>query len=568
MTKKSIDGFVLRRSTSDIGEHHAGYNKVSSKSKDQISLKKVSRKDKSAAISTLSRSDQGLSRADIDESLKQIDDAADQKGNESKSRRWRSRSDKPKGKKRKIIRWLAIVVILVVLVFAGIFAVKTIMSGGAIFNGDIFGLIQQKELKMDANGRSNVLIFGTSEDDPGHDAAHLTDSMMVVSIDQKNKNAYMVSIPRDLYVEYDGKRCFEGSRGKINGYYGCLGDDYTSKEAEQEKLKEMQSFIGEILGMDIQYSVHINYSVVRELVNAVDGITVNIEGSEGAPGIMDANFDWKCRGGNEYASLATMKQNCPPNGHFIDYPNGPAKLDGEHALYLAQARGAGGTGTSYGLANSNFDREKNQQKILVALKEKALSTGTLTNFGRVTGLLDAIGNDNLRTNFSTDEIRTLMSLGDMSPEKIKSIDLYDSDNPVVKNGNIGGASVVMPVQGLYDYSGIQKLIRTTINATPVETEAANIVVLNGSGVSGAASTQADKLENLGMIIAQTDNAPTDDYAKTRIYKVGTKTKPNTEAKLKELYSVSELSGNPPISVAENIDFIVIVGSDAIASSDL
>lgn len=145
---------------------------------------------------------------------------------------------------------------------------------------------------------------------------------------------------------------------------------------------------------------------MRDVVKALDGITVTIE-SRDPRGQMDSNFDWKCKDGNAYASLATMKKNCPPNGHFIDYPNGPVKLDAEHALYLAQARGD--IAPTYGFEQSNFDREKNQQKILVAIKEKAMSGGTLTNLGKVSGLVDALGN-NLRTNFDTSEIRTLMSL--------------------------------------------------------------------------------------------------------------------------------------------------------------
>ncbi|QQR51189.1 hypothetical protein IPF89_05585 [Candidatus Saccharibacteria bacterium] len=62
-----------------------------------------------------------------------------------------------------------------------------------------------------------------------------------------------------------------------------------------------------------------------------------------------------------------MKKNCPPNGHFIDYPNGPVTLDAEHALYLAQARG---DVENYGFEMSNFDREKNQQKLLLQSKRR------------------------------------------------------------------------------------------------------------------------------------------------------------------------------------------------------
>ena len=64
---------------------------------------------------------------------------------------------------------------------------------------------------------------------------------------------------------------------------------------------------------------------------------------------------------------------------------------------------------TYGFEQSNFDREKNQQKIMVAIRDKALSAGTLTDFTKVSGIIDAIGK-NLRTNFEKSEVRTLVTL--------------------------------------------------------------------------------------------------------------------------------------------------------------
>ena len=56
-------------------------------------------------------------------------------------------------------------------------------------------------------GRTNILIFGTSGysmDEDAWDGAMLTDSIMVVSLDQDNYDAYMMSLPRDLYVKHSG----------------------------------------------------------------------------------------------------------------------------------------------------------------------------------------------------------------------------------------------------------------------------------------------------------------------------------------------------------------------------
>src|SRR5690606_36821939 len=109
--------------------------------------------------------------------------------------------------------------------------------------------------------------------------------------------------------------------------------------------------------------------------------------SDDPRGIYDPNFDWECN------------HQC----NYVKYPNGPAHLDGKHAVLLARARDS--TGMGYGLADGNFAREQYQQKILVALRDKAASVGTLANPAAVAQLIDSLGN-NVRTNVSTGEVKT------------------------------------------------------------------------------------------------------------------------------------------------------------------
>jgi anionic cell wall polymer biosynthesis LytR-Cps2A-Psr (LCP) family protein len=480
-----------------------------------------------------------ISRTDIDESLHEIDQQP-----ESKPSRHSRHAKGPKGPRprwRKVLKRFILLMLLIAFGFGAWIGIKALMAGSQVFKGDIFGIVQQKQLKTDVNGRSNILVLGTSEDDPGHDGAFLTDSIMVLSVDQKNKNAYMVSIPRDLEVQY-GMACTAGYSGKINGYFNCVNDDWKSSSAEDERQTKSREFFGNIVGLDIQYSVHVNYTVMRDIVKALDGITITIE-SRDPRGQMDSNFDWKCG-----ATYSLRLKNCPPSGHYIDYSNGPVTLDAEHALYLAQARGD--VAPTYGFEQSNFDRERNQQKIIVAIKEKAMSSGTLTNVTKVTELIDALGS-NLRTNFDTSEIRTLMSLAsDIPSSAIESVDLQ-------KAGVVNDSA--QPTAGQYDYSGIQAYIKKTINATPVSKEAAHVIVLNASGVSGVAQAEAEKLENLGLIVDDYENAPAGmTFTKNTLYHTST-TKPKTLAALKSRYGSSSLSTDtPPITVEGTTDFVVVI----------
>lgn len=421
----------------------------------------------------------GLSRADIDNSLRDID--TDQDSTNGKKKRGGKKRNYFKIAKR-ILQFLLIIGVVVGL-YVGVTAM---MAGGRMFNGGFMGLVQKAPLKTDANGRSNILIFGTSEDNEGgdHPGAELSDSIMLVSVDQEEKNAAMVSIPRDFWVELDNP-CDVGYEAKINTVYMCgkgtTGEDAAGAAALQKK-------VGEVLGFDIQYYAHVNYSVLSETVDALNGIEVTIE-SDDPRGIYDPNFDWMC---NHQCNL-------------VKYENGEvAQLDGERALALARARNAQG---GYGLSGGNFDRERNQQKIIKAIQQKAVSAGTLADVGKVTGLIEALG-DNLRSNFETKEVRTLIDLArEISGDKLVSVPLDEEGSAVVTVGNYYGQSVVMPVDGIYDYTGIQSYLRSKIVVGGAAQESKTVSVYNASGVPGLAQEFADDLEVSGMTVISVDNAP-------------------------------------------------------------
>lgn len=545
----SIDGFVPRRSSSQLGDFHT--QKAPAKP-EPVPLKgRLQKTEASSDLPVLVKEKQGLSRADIDDSLRDIDSGEVQESR--RARRRRLKKGAPKSKVRRIIKWVAIL-IAVGLVVAGIYlGYKVLSASGSVFKGNIFDLVQNQPLKQDANGRTNVLVVGTSEDDPGHEGGSLTDSIMILSVDQTKKDAYMISIPRDLYVKY-GIACNAGYAGKINEYYGCVKEG-DSLDEQRAALTKTGNFMGEIFGLDVQYGVNVNYTVMREMVNAVGGITVTIE-SRDPRGQMDSNFDWKCGVGDRKVSRAEVLRRCPPSGHFIDYPNGPVNLDAEHALYLAQARGD--IAPTYGFEQSNFDREKNQQKILKALREKAVSAGTLSDINKVTGIIDALGN-NLRTTFETKEIRTLVDLAkDIKSENIRSISLIDGDTPLMTTGRAGGMSIVQPAAGLYDYSAIQAAVKKELTSDPVLKEEANVEVMNGSGTAGVAQTEANALTDKGIIVTVVGNAPEGTYGDIEVYAVATD-KPATKARLEEIYKVTAKTTKPPVAVSAETDFVVIFG---------
>lgn len=479
-----------------------------------------------------------------------LDEPAGKTGKKAKQKKDKKQKVRKKWSRKKIALTIVGLVLATVIAFAGYFAYKFLTTGGKIFKGNVIQALFDpgQPLKQDANGRSNILLFGTSEDDPGHDAPDLTDSIMVVSVDQKKQDAYIVSLPRDFHVQY-GRACVTGYQGKLNVLYSCG----KSEGGEDGGSKALREKVGEVLGLDVQYSAHVNYTVLRQAVQAVGGIRINIE-SVDPRGQMDSNFDWKCGVGDYKVSRAEVLRRCPPNGHFIDYKIGPVDLDAEHALYLAQARGDGAL--TYGFPRSNPDRQDNQRKILIALKDKAASAGVLANPVAVNNLLDAVG-DNLRTNFEANEIKTLVRLGkDVKSQDIMSFSLEDSAHPLATANCFSGNRC--PNAGSFNYSAIQAAITSLSTGDKAKFEYAKVDVLNASGTPGLAQSQADKI-SAKLTVSNVGNAPEALGAKPiSFYDMTDGKKPATLQALKTLLGV-EVTAGKPAGVTSTADFVVIVG---------
>jgi anionic cell wall polymer biosynthesis LytR-Cps2A-Psr (LCP) family protein len=351
-------------------------------------------------------------------------------------------------------------------------------------------------------------------------------------------------VPRDLWVKYDNP-CTFGYQGKINTVYECASGEGKNEDAGQQALA---SKVGEVFGADIQYTVHLNLAVVKDAVDALGGIDITIE-SPDPRGILDRNFDWRCN------------YKC----YLVKYPNGPAHLDGEHAMWLAQARNDSG---GYGLPRSNFDREANQRKIVIAMKDKATSAGFLANPVAVTNFIESLGN-NIHTNIDASEIKTFINVAKgIDSKNIQSISIIDLTPAILTTGaGPDGSSVVKPVNGLYDYSGIQKFMKLQLSGLgAISTEAAKVDVLNGSGVTGAATDLATKLENDAMTIGSIATAPT-IAGKYQLYDLSTGQKPATLKKLEQELGMSAPTGTAlPAGITSSALFVVVVGPDAAGSA--
>ena len=344
-------------------------------------------------------------------------------------------SSKKWSRKKKIIIFTILGLVLVLAIIAGVYIAKIVSTSEQVLDGSVSDFLTKNDkLATDQYGRSNVLVFGTSEDDEGHSGASLADSIMVVSVNQETKASIMLSIPRDLWVDYDGACGESMPSGKINALYSCA-IDYNNGD-KSVAAKAFADKVGDIMGVSVPYYANVNYSVIRNLTDSLGGIDVDVY-SDDPRGLYDIRLD-------------------------LTLPSGVSHLDGDTALKLARARNSKG---GYGLSRSNFDREINQQRIVKAMQAKALSSGVLLDPNKAFSVLDSLG-ANMSTNIKMSELRTVFDVaGSINTDDMVSLSLTD-DPKLVTTDSYNGSSIVRPEVGLVDYSAIREYIAQSFKETP------------------------------------------------------------------------------------------------------
>ncbi|HUC96643.1 MAG TPA: LCP family protein [Candidatus Saccharimonadales bacterium] len=500
---------------------------------------------------------------DIKQSLQSIDNEPNVQ--RKPRRHTKRRVVKPHRAKTKR-RWIKRAIITILIIgfgIVGFLAVKAFLISSGIFNGgNLFSLLAPgTPLQTDSQGRTNIVVFGTSQDDSAHQNASgggglwLTDSIELISINQKAKTIKMVGIPRDLWVALNN--CSVGDYAKINAVYECganlfnssgnPGSNYAKQDATG--AQQLMNMIQTVTGITPQYYVHADYTVLKQAVDAVGGVNVNIVG-DGASGIYDTNFDWDC-----------------PNGAYtcknVYYPhNGVYHLDGTQALFLARARADSGAYSyeDFGLDQGDFDRQANQQKILIALEAKVQTAGVLANPVALNNLLDAFGN-NISMNFSGGEIKTLLSFAkSLSSKSITQVSLVKTGNEVVTDSEVDGQSVVVPTSGTYDFSSIIDYLTKELSNNPAVNEGATIAVYNASYTTGAASAEQAKLQQIGLTVDTIGDANNRDAGagSYSLYDQSQGKKPKTLAFLQTELGVKATTSPTPSDINSNDDFVIIV----------
>lgn len=442
---------------------------------------------------------------------------------------------------RKIAKRSALVLLLLVILAGGWLGWKVFNASSKVFGSgsNLLGFLSSAPMPCESTGRCNFLLTGYSVDDPNNTGGALTDSIMILSLNTKTHSAFMLSVPRDLWVNIPGN-----GYAKVNQTYEeGQSEHFTEAGYPAGGMGLLEKVVSKDFGIPINNYILIDNGAVKQAVDAVGGVTVNIQSSD-PRGIYDA-----------YTHLKL--------------PNGEDFLNGQQALDLTRARGDNVAGDiSYGLG-SDFIRTADQREILLALKSKAMSSGVLANPIKLGELFDAFGN-NIKTDLTTSNIRRLYDLTKgINNSNIKSYGIND----VSFNGNPhadllanywapNGEEALIPATGIGNYSKIQLFVKEITSNDPAVLEAANIVILNGGNTTGLAAAEQTVLANEGLNVSAVADAPAADanQANNVIVDNSKGKDPATLSDLKKQFGNTTSTNAVLMQMYPNASFIVILGT--------
>ena len=432
------------------------------------------------------------------------------------------KSKKSKIKPILIFLGLAIIAVVVWVGATSYGAYKKIInknnSGSAPFL-EFLNNVSPDKLKGEGDGRINILLLGNGGDN--HPGGQLTDTILVASIDPNNKKIAMLSIPRDLYVEPGEKGEYGGM--KINQVY-YTGEE--NKEATGGGPELMKATVSDVLDLPIHYYIKMDFSGFTNIVDELGGLDVTV-----ANAISDPYYPAEDMIGYEPFYIEAGSQH----------------LNGTVALKYARSRET----------TSDFDRSARQQQLLIAIKDKTLSLGFLTNPSKITGVIDVLG-DHLRTDIQLDEMQRLASiLKDIDTSTIVSKVLDNSaDGPLTSYDN--GGYYLAPKLGINNYTQIQQIAHEIFTDPYLQKENARLEVLNGTSQTGLGKEISDFLTSYGYNIVNLDKSDK-EYAHTTIYDYSGGKFPYTINYLKDRYNAEVI--DQPTTKKSGVDITIIVGDD-------
>ena len=337
----------------------------------------------------------------------------------------------------------------------------------------------------------------------------LTDFIMLGKYDPNTREVNLMSIPRDTYVD-------ETYDHKINSAY-AKGYDPENTVKIVEKMT----------GVEIDYYVLFKANVLRELVDAVGGVTVDVP--------INMNYD------DPY-------QNPPLHIHL---KKGRQLLDGNKAEQFVRYR--------KGYANADIGRIDAQQTFIKAMIARCLEPQNLVKVGTLVNIVLDNTKTNITTEIATKYIddavafkmdRVRMEVLPGAPNYINLVSYYIHDKK---------ASAELVNELFNKQTDMEELKRimeeNEENASKIPT--IRIEVLNNGSSAFNFNKVVEKLNNSGYSVVRVGNVELDnDLSKITSY-VSSQKALEIMTKISKLVGINKLESS--ININDGIDFTIVLG---------
>jgi polyisoprenyl-teichoic acid--peptidoglycan teichoic acid transferase len=316
--------------------------------------------------------------------------------------------------KTKLLIFIFVILTLIIIILRPyyLFVTKTVKVS------PILALLSIGDIKS-YNNHFNILFLGIAGAD--HEGPDLSDSIVVVSYDLKTNRLTTISIPRDVWSE--------ALHDKINSAYA-----YGEAKKKGAGFILAKAEVESIIGQPIHYAAAINFDQFEELINFVGGVDVNVENS-----FVDKEFPISgkendlCNNDPEYKCRYKT----------VSFSKGMTLMNGQTALNFVRSRHA------LGSEGSDFAREKRQQKVIEAIKNKLIAfikKPDLIQYKKLYDLTDKLVKRDINNQQAAIILKDIILKRDFKQEKIVlSQDFFF--NPEINLEKYDGKWVLIPKGG-------------------------------------------------------------------------------------------------------------------------
>jgi len=217
------------------------------------------------------------------------------------------------------------------------------------------------------NGMTHILLIGIDAR-PGQKTGR-SDTMMLLTIDAKNKCLKLTSFMRDLYVEIPGRK-----NNRLNSAYVFGGPDLLIKTLKKN------------FGVKVDYYAAVNFSLLADLIDQIGGLTLNIESEKQMKYI-----NLVIKEDNVVLKKAYPKKGIKTNDNLLT-KTGLQVLNGRQAQAYAR----------YRKGSSDFERTQRQREVILKAIDKVRGMSMLE-----IGKLAMANLDQVTTNMTVADILRL-----------------------------------------------------------------------------------------------------------------------------------------------------------------